>query len=118
MKRKIFIPHSIPFLLLLLFMCTFSAVSIMAFIWGVSGDIEVEMYTIPIVLFGVLFLIYSTLRIIFATIICLTSNSIYKTSDLLPKHEKIQFKCNIDYNQIKNVSIVASEKNSKNKKIK
>ena len=67
--------------------------------------------------FAFLFLGFSAFRVWFDCIVFVNKKCIRKNSDLLPKFEKIQFKCSINYNDIESVAIVASEKNSKNRRI-
>lgn len=122
MKRKIFIPHSIGFILLNCFLWGLSALYIVVFIilpiCGIelsSTPLEVQDYIILIV--GISFLLYSSIRFLLALKIHMRKDSIYTFGDMLPKFEKVQYKTSVKYKDIVNVKIISDEKNSKNKKI-
>lgn len=117
MKRKVFIPHSIAFILLESFFISLSILSIIIFILGLNGNFKIETYTIPLMIIAIIFLTFNSIRFLYASLIFLNKKSLFKPNDMLPKYERIQFKCIINYKDIKKVCIIASEKNSKNKKI-
>lgn len=122
MKKRIFIPYSFVYILLQLFFCALLVLLVVVFIQGLTGEIElsVEDYIKNIFVFpvGIAFLSFTVYRFVYGFTIVLKTDYIFKGSDLLPKYERIQYKCTIAYNDIKNISIVASEKNSKNQRIK
>ena len=122
MKKRIFIPYSFVYILLQLFFCALLVLLVVVFIQGLTGEIElsVEDYIKNIFVFpvGIAFLSFTVYRFVYGFTIVLKTDHIFKGSDLLPKYERIQYKCTIAYNDIKNISIVASEKNSKNQRIK
>lgn len=121
MKKRIFIPYSFVYILLQLFFCALLVLLVVVFIQGLTGEIElsVEDYIKNIFVFpvGIAFLSFTVYRFVYGFTIVLKTDHIFKGSDLLPKYERIQYKCTIAYNDIKNISIVASEKNSKNQRI-
>lgn len=119
MKKRIFIPCSFPFIILILFLFLFSIFSLFAFIWGgLLNKWNFEFVHTLGALISTIFLSYSTIRIFLSPLTILKSNHIYKCSDLLPQNERIQYKCIINYSEINNIEIIASNKNSKNKTIK
>lgn len=76
-----------------------------------------QIYEDVLFFLAILFLLYTSIRFLFAPMIILKRDYIYKCGDGLPKFEKIQYKCSIKYTDIKNISIIASANDSKNKRI-
>ncbi len=121
MKKRIFIPVSIGFILLNLFFWGLTILISGAFILDQLQIVDAEMSWNPMKYFlislAILFLLYTSIRFLLCVKIHLRKNDIATFGDGLPKSEKVQYKCIINYLDIKNVAIVASEKNSRNKKI-
>lgn len=115
MKKRIFIPLSISFSLLNILFWGFAILPIYLFIHDmVNGKVDTLTIVMPFI-FIILF--YNALRFLLSIRISLKQSEIKTYGDGLPKFEKIQYKCSIKYKEIKDVAIVASEKNSLNKKI-
>ena len=100
-------------LLLFMLFCTSTFAFALLFI---THDTRVLYYIV--LMFAIIFWFYSTIRFLFAFKINLKNDYIGTNGDGLQKFEKIQYKCNIPYLKIKNISLIASDKNSRNKKIK
>lgn len=120
MKRRIFIPHSIGFILLnFLFwgLTIFGTTMIICYFCGVETLFE-QPYENALFMFATIFLLFTSIRFLLCLKISLRKEKIYTFGDLLPKFEKVQYKCCIEYREIQNVSIIVSEKDSKNQVIK
>lgn len=124
MKKRIFIPHSIGFILLNIFFWGLTALSLLIFILPFCGipidpkqKLPFEIENI-LLIFTIIFLLYSSIRFLLGFKINLRKNFIYTFGDMLPKFERIQYKCFVNYSDIKSIAIIASEKNSKNQRIK
>ena len=121
MKKRIFIPCSIGFLLLETFLLALSIIMLIIFILPYFGiDLSSkswELYEDILFAIAIIFLLYSSIRFLLAFKIHLRKEDIATFGDGLPKFEKIQYKCFVKYTDIQNIAIVASEKNSKNHRI-
>lgn len=118
MKKRIFIPYSIGFLLLnLLFWgLTLSGVILLVLFFNNQIKVEHKEESILIII-ATIFLLYTSVRFLLGLKIHLRKNDIATFGDGLPKFEKIQYICFVKYTDIQNIAIVASEKNSKNQRI-
>ena len=99
------------------FLAVFASGPVYIVIISLNGSMTSTAIELVMMGFAFLFLGFSAFRVWFDCIVFVNKKCIRKNSDLLPKFEKIQFKCSINYNDIENVAIVASEKNSKNRRI-
>ncbi len=120
-KKRIFIPLSLGYILLDLFFWALFVVCFLIFLLPLCGvDLSIN-YSTPLEEFiyflGVLFLLHSAIRLLLALKINLRDEDIYTYGDMLPRFEKIQYKTSIKYIDIVSVKIIASEKNSKNRRI-
>lgn len=114
MKKKIFIPHSVPFIGLLLFLVIILVLGIDILIYCLINRYVDFIFAAVVIIFS----LYEAIRITLATKISLRQDTIFKCGDGLPKFEKVQYKCEVKYNDIQNIAIVASEKDSRNKRIR
>lgn len=118
MKKRIFIPISFAFVCSVSFIVAIFILCIYGFVYCLQNKVEgVQIYHYIIAVFGLIFVFYSFIRFLLCFKISLKQDSILTCGDGLPKFEKIQYRCEIKYTDIQNVSIVASEKNSKNQRI-
>ncbi len=121
MKKRIFIPISISFILLNSLFCGLNCLIITCFILDklniVTTNINWSPLEYSLLAISIGFLTYTSIRFLLGFKIHLRKEDIATFGDGLPKFEKIQYKCFVKYIDIKNINIVASEKNSKNKKI-
>ena len=121
MKKRIFIPVSISFILLNLFFWGLTILTSVLFVLDqlkiVNAEISWNGIKYFLISIAILFLTYTSIRFLFSLKIHLRKEDIATFGDGLPKFEKIQYKCFVKYKDIKNISILASEKNSKNKRI-
>ena len=121
MKKRIFIPTSFGYLLLELLIGGTGLLILFAFIAIDLDVLYTNIDTTPLesilVFCSIIFVFYTFIRLLLACKITLKENEIYKCGDGLPKFEKIQYKCSIKYTDIKNVSIIASANDSRNKRI-
>lgn len=121
MKKRIFIPVSLGFALLNIFFWGLTLLIIVIFILDQLGidptNIEWGILEYFLISFGILFLLYTSVRFLFCFKIHLRKNDIATFGDGLPKFEKIQYKCIVNYKDIQSIAIVASDKNSKNQSI-
>lgn len=118
MKKRIFIPVSVGFALLNIFFWGLTIAILASFILWLMGKIPgVEPITAPFVVLAIIFLLYTSIRFLLCFKIHLRQNDIITFGDGLPKFEKIQYRCTVNYKDIQSIAIVASEKNSKNQSI-
>ena len=120
MKKRIFIPLSLGYILLDLFFWAFFVVCFLIFLLpylDVNCPYKLPTFGAFVYLSSVLVVLYSAIRLLLALKINLRAEDIYTYGDMLPKFEKIQYKTSIKYIDIVSVKIIASEKNSKNKRI-
>ena len=121
MKKRIFIPISICFILLNLFFLSLFILILIYFILDQIGIVETGISWTPLeyilIFIALIFLLYTSIRFMLAFKIHLRKDNIATFGDGLPKFEKIQYKCFVKYTDIQNIAIVASEKNSKNHRI-
>ena len=118
MKKRIFIPVSVGFALLNIFFWGLTIAILASFILWLMGKIPgVEPITATFVLLAIIFLLYTSIRFLLCFKIHLRQNDIITFGDGLPKFEKIQYRCTVNYKDIQSIAIVASEKNSKNQSI-
>lgn len=121
MRKRIFIPYSIGFILLNLLFYGLDCLIIVFFILNKFNLISTNIIWTPLeyilIFIGIIFLTYTAIRFLLAVKIHLRKNDIATFGDGLPKFEKIQYKCFVKYTDIQNIAIVASEKNSKNQRI-
>ena len=121
MKKRIFIPVSFGFIILEMFFLAIAIGGICSLIiidiLKLYPEINNSFIKSFLLLCGILFVLYTFFRMLLACKITLKEIEIYKCGDGLPKFEKIQYKCSIIYADIKNISIIASSNDSKNKKI-
>ncbi len=118
MKKRIFIPLSVGFALVNLFLWALTVAVVYAFIAWLMGEVPgVDSRDAPIIVLGIIFLLYSSIRYLLCVKIHLRQNDIITFGDGLPKFEKIQYKCTVNYKDIQSIAIIASEKNSKNQSI-
>ncbi len=121
MKKRVFVPHSIGFILLNCFFWGLSILYLTISILPLCGveipSLHLQPHEHVIFVLAIIFLLYTSIRFLLCFKIHLRKEDIYTFGDMLPKFEKIQYKCKIKYIDIQNISIIASEKNSKNKKI-
>ena len=116
MKKRIFIPISIGFVLLNMLFWGLTILGISLFILFLNNKIVViHKEESILILLVTLFLLFTSIRFLLGFKIHLRKEDIATFGDGLPKFEKIQYKCFVKYIDIKNINIVASEKNSKNK---
>ena len=115
MKKRIFIPVSVGFAFLNIFFGGLTIAILASFILWLMGKIPgVEPITAPFVVLAIIFLLYTSIRFLLCFKIHLRQNDIITFGDGLPKFEKIQYRCTVNYKDIQSIAIVASEKNSKN----
>lgn len=118
MKKRIFIPVSVGFAFLNIFFGGLTIAILASFILWLMGKIPgVEPITAPFVVLAIIFLLYTSIRFLLCFKIHLRQNDIITFGDGLPKFEKIQYRCTVNYKDIQSIAIVASEKNSKNQSI-
>ena len=121
MKKRIFIPISICFILLNLFFLSLFILILIYFILDKIGIVETGISWTPLeyilIFIALIFLLYTFIRFMLAFKIHLRKDSVTTFGDGLPKFEKIQYKCFVNYIDIQNIAIIASEKNSKNQRI-
>lgn len=118
MKKQIFIPVSLGFALLNLFLATLAITSIIIFFLGIFDQIAgINKNDAIFILLAVIFLLYTSVRFLLCFKIHLRKNDIATFGDGLPKFEKIQYKCIVNYKDIQSIAIIASDKNSKNQSI-
>ena len=121
MKKRIFIPVSVGFALLNIFFGGLTILCLLIFILPFFGIFlttqEWQVYENIIFIIAILFLSYTSIRFLLCFKIHLRQNDIITFGDGLPKFEKIQYRCSVNYKDIQSIAIVASEKNSKNQSI-
>lgn len=121
MKKRVFIPISIGFILLNILFWGLTILGTSYLLLDVLKvvDLKLEWNYLEYILctLGIMFLLYTSIRFLLALKIHLRKEDIATFGDMLPKFEKIQYKCLVKYTEIKNISIIASEKNSLNKNI-
>lgn len=118
MKKRIFIPVSFGFIFLVLFFFALAVLGSISCVYGFLGLLEgIDVFYVPFILLGVIFVFYTAIRLLCAFKIHLRQEDIATFGDGLPKIEKIQYKTFIKYSDIKNIAIIASEKDSRDKKI-
>lgn len=119
MKKRIFIPISIGFIIINILLWGITLLGISMLIWDIIDPPENgrSLLIYLLVGLGILFMLYSSIRFLIGLKINLREKDVYTFGDLMFKFEKIQYKCSINYNTIKNISIIASTKNSKNQQI-
>ena len=118
MKKRIFIPVSVGFAFLNIFFGGLTIAILASFILWLMGKIPgVEPITAPFVVLAIIFLLYTSIRFLLCFKIHLRQNDVITFGDGLPKFEKIQYRCTVNYKDIQSIAIVASEKNSKNQSI-
>ena len=118
MKKRIFIPLSVGFILLNLFLEALTVGAIILFVLGIVDPLpNTNGVDVVFILIAMIFLAYSSIRILLSFKIHLRRLDIATFGDGLPKFEKIQHKCSINYEEIKNIAIIASENDSKNHRI-
>lgn len=119
MKKRVFIPHSIGFILLnILFwgLTSFGISMIVGYFCGVETLFE-QTYENILFVFATIFLLCTSIRFLLCLKISLRKDDIYTFGDLLPKFEKVQYKCRVKYSEIQNISLIISNKDSKNQDI-
>lgn len=118
LKKRVFIPISFTFVILVSFFVAIFISGIYGFTYCYINRIEgIEIYHYFLATLALIFLVYTITRLLICFKISLKQNFILTCGDGLPKYEKIQYRCLIKYSEILNVAIIASEKNSLNKKI-
>ncbi len=118
MKKRIFIPVSVGFAFLNIFFGGLTIAILASFILWLMGKIPgVEPITAPFVVLAIIFLLYTSIRFLLCFKIHLRQNDVITFGDGLPKFEKIQYRCTVNYKYIQSIAIIASEKNSKNQSI-
>lgn len=119
MKKKIFIPVSFGFVLLVLFFFALAVLGSISCVYCFLGFLEdIDRFYSIFILIGVIFVFYTAIRFLFAFKIHLRKDDIATFGDGLPKIEKIQYRTFVKYVDIKSIEIIASEKDSRNKKIR
>ncbi len=113
--KKFYIPFSFTWNLLRLLVLSFTIVSIISFIYSIESKYEIIISIIILLL--AIFFAFSSFRLLFCFGIILNKEGLKAIGDLLPKFEKIQYKCVIKYEDIKDIKIEASNKNSNGKSI-
>ena len=121
MKKRIFIPASVGFALLNIFFWGLTILCLLIFILPFFGipltTQEWQIHENILFIIAIIFLSYTSVRFFLCFKIHLRQNDIITFGDGLPKFEKIQYKCTVNYKDIQSIAIVASEKNSKNQNI-
>ena len=114
--KKIFFPHSFTWLLFLLFLLAFLVTIIVVFVLEIlNSPLNADaLIFLPI---GIIFFAYELFVMVFSYKIHITDTMIYTYGDKFSKLEKVQYKCKISFQDIQDIQIVASPKNSKNKQI-
>lgn len=120
-KKRVFIPNSIGFVLLNTMFLSLTILCLITFILPFCGIVlsnrEWLFHEDVLFVLAIVFLLYASIRFLLCFRIHLRKSNIITYGDGLPKFEKIQYKTIVDYVNIKNIAIVASDKNSKNKRI-
>lgn len=119
MKKRIFIPVSFGFILLVLFFFALAVLGSISCVYCFLGLLEdIDRFYSIFILIGVIFVFYTAFRFLFAFKIHLRKEDVATFGDGLPKIEKIQYRTFVKYVDITNIVIIASEKDSRNKKIR
>ena len=115
MKKRIFIPVSISFFLFDVIFFAFAGVPL----YLIIEDIKEKSFTHDsfIMILAFIYLFYVAVRFLFGPRIHMNKDAIKMYGDGSFKFERIQFKTNIMYKDIKSVKIIFSDKNSLNKPI-
>ena len=103
MKKRVFVPISIGFLLLDLFFWGLSILCLVTFIIELvngSPNIEWNFFEYAIMVFAIIFLFFTAIRFLLCFKIHLRKTDIITYGDGLPKFEKIQYKCIVKYKDI------------------
>ena len=119
MKKRIFIPISISFIIINIILWGITLLGISMMLWDILDPPENGRPLIVYLLvgLGIIFVFYSSIRFLLGLKISLREKEIYTYGDMMMKFEKVQYKCSIKYVDIQNIAIIASTKNSKNQQI-
>lgn len=116
-KNLTFRPLSITWILLIISVFIFIILTIYGIIISIINNYYSNYIAYFFLFILLIFLIYEIIRLSFSGRICFKNEFIFVPSDWFDVNNRIQYKCIINYKDIKSIKIIASANNSKNERI-